>query len=398
MTTDLEERIGAALRSAAGNINPTPRSSPTQTVAPMRRRRWIVPMAAAVTVLAVVATSILLTSGRTTQRDMDRAATLTYSAGTADIGGVAFPVPSGWAVSVVEVGARQVRACVAEHPSSTCDGVSIDVALPDGPPLDIRLLGNCRKDVADYLIHADNGSTLGGRDGAHYYQWCGKSGPVSHQWLLMDFGLQILTPAGKYERQGQQIANGLDLSQWPRSPGEPQIHSTMATRADGNTAADAVIANGRVSVYGASFPVPDGWDSLDISESDEVRTICLAPTPTTSCGGVTIRLAAPDAPQLAATMPVDDCAVSPKVPLLDEKFNAMGRRPAQHIIGTCGGETGPAEHLWELTDRSLQIITPRGQYAAQGTAIASGVDLGHWQRPAGTETAGTSTAASLPTR
>ncbi|WP_029137780.1 hypothetical protein [Nakamurella lactea] len=399
MTNKLEERIGAALRAAAGNIDPTPRPMPraTDAVPTGHRRRWVAPLAAAIAVIAVVAGVIALTAGRVSQREIDRAATVTESGAIADVGGVRFPIPDGWSVGVVGADARSVRVCIAADPTAGCNGVSLTIALPGGPALDVRPLGDCADDTPDYLIHADDGEALGGRGGVHYYQWCGKSGPVSHQWVLLDFGLQIITPAGKYEQQGRQIADGLDLSRWPRSPGEQQVHWTMGTRADGSTAADVVTTNGRISVYGASFPIPEGWSSLDISDSDTVRTICLALTPTITCGGLTVRLAAPGAPPLTAIMPVDDCPSSPKVPVLDETFSTMGGRPAQHIIGTCGAKSGPAEHLWELTDRSLQISTPRGEYAEQGAAVAAGVDLDHWQRTPGTLTAGVSAGSAAVT-
>lgn len=444
MTINLEDRIRAALNAAAENVDPTeaepgdawsagtgtPASTPagirpaghvpadhvpnrsphpsrpaSRPSRPHRRPRWVAPVAAVIGVLAVIATALIVSNSHLTQRDIDRAATLVYSADRADIGGVAFPIPDGWAVRVVESNSRQVRACVAESPASACDGVSIVIALPDGPPLDIRPLGNCADSDADYLIHADDGDTLGGRAAAHYYQWCGQSGPVRHQWMLLDFGLEILTPAGKYEQQGRQIADGLDLSGWPRSPGEHQVHSTMGTasRADGNTAADAVTENGRISLYGASFPIPDGWETLDISDSDAVQTICLARTPTTDCGGVTIRMAAPGAPALAPASPVGDCTESPRIPALDKGFTIMGGRLARHIIGTCGSKNDPAEHLWELADRSLQITTPRGRYAEQGAFVAAGLNLLHWQRPESTITAGAtsvahSSAATRPSR
>jgi len=223
----LEERVRDALHAAAQYIEP--QSAPLGAQRSQKRTRWAAPVAAAAAVLGVVAVSLIATSGHQRQRIIDQAAETTLSTGSADVGGVRFPVPDGWTVKVVVKTPSLIRACVAADPTVQCDGVTLTVALPQGPPLPSEDVVQCSGSTTNAFIQVENpDGTVGGRPGQHYYGSCGPHGPVAQQWVLLDLGLELRTPAGRYSAEGTQIASGLDLSRWPRPIGEQQIHWQMA--------------------------------------------------------------------------------------------------------------------------------------------------------------------------
>lgn len=204
-------------------------------VTPLRRRRWAAPAAAAAAVAAVLA-GVLAVVGHQ-QRAVDlraAAATVVTVDRTADIGGVRFPVPRGWAVTTREAG-DTVIACASATPAIPCDGVTLTIAIPGAAPIsntvDDPVLGqNCVGNGG--FVRVDGDVTLGGRPAVHYWGGsCTPDGPEAHLWILLDRSLALTTPSGQWAEQGAAIAAGIDLKQWPHPTGPPLIQWTEATRA-----------------------------------------------------------------------------------------------------------------------------------------------------------------------
>lgn len=358
-------------------------------------RRWVLPAVAAAAVLAVVAMAFIATKDRVSQRDMTLATTLVQDGNTADLGGIRFPVPHGWTAQITDNTPAYVRVCIAQSPSADCDGVTLTAALPGGPPLDHTEPLSCINGNP-FLVMADRGDTLADRPAHHYYGWCGADGgPVAHQWILLDQGLDIRTPMGQYEDQAYQIADGLDLSHWIRSPGEQRIFSTMATQSGG---VDPQISetNGSYSIFGARFPVPNGWESLLTGSDLDFKQVCLARTPTPDCHGVTVRLSLPDGP-LVDTVPALDCPTTPEV-VLNKDISTLGGRPGEHLTLRCAA-TGERRQVWQLTDGSLQVWAD-AEFEQQGALVVKGLELDDWQRPpadpAAESTAESTTSTNVP--
>jgi hypothetical protein len=225
----LEERVRDALHAAAQYIEP--QSAPLGAQPSQKRTRWAAPVAAAAAVLGVVAVSLIATSGHKRQRIIDQAAETTLSTGSADVGGVRFPVPDGWTVKVVVKRSSLIRACVAADPTVQCDGVTLTVALPQGPPLPSEDVVQCSGSTTNAFIQVENpDGTVGGRPGQHYYGSCGPHGPVAQQWCCWTSASSceprpVDTPQkGRRSPQGWISRVGRDRSASNRSIGRWQIH------------------------------------------------------------------------------------------------------------------------------------------------------------------------------
>lgn len=226
----LEDQIARALDAAALTIDPTPVGMRIADGSKRRAARWIAPVAAAVAVLTIIAAALIATHQRVSEREIDRAAAVTISAGIADVGGVRFPVPAGWTVAVVSRSRQQIRACVAMSPAAQCDGVTVTMALPTGEPLAQSDVVTCPDGTSNAVIQIENlPGTVGGRPGFHYFGSCSPHRLIAHQWVTLDLGLQILTPAGRYAAQGAEVAGGLDLHDWPRPIGPQLIQWTVGS-------------------------------------------------------------------------------------------------------------------------------------------------------------------------
>ncbi|WP_395727060.1 hypothetical protein [Nakamurella sp.] len=196
------------------------------------RRRWAAPLAAAAAVAAVLAAVSL--SGAAGPGAAEAARTVSMRAGVADVGGVRFPVPLGWTVAVTAADGDAVTACVASAPTAECDGVTVVMAVPDGAALPTSVTDNvfgavCANGGGGY-VQVEPGTRLGGRAAAHYFGGsCTPDGPTAHAWVTDDRALAVTTPAGRWAAQGAAVANGLDLTHWPRAEAIPLVSRVMGT-------------------------------------------------------------------------------------------------------------------------------------------------------------------------
>lgn len=206
-------------------------SAEEQPAATPSRLRWLVPVAAAAAVTAVLAAAFLPRSAGPGPADAARA--LSVQAGVADVGGVRFPVPDGWTVAVTAADDDAVTACVAAAPAAPCNGVEIVLAVPDGPALpdsvtDEVLGPGCTGGGGGFVL-VDPSVPLGGRAGVHYFGGsCTMDGPQAHVWVTQDMSLAITTPPGRWASEGAAIVAGLDLAGWPREPGPVLLYRTEA--------------------------------------------------------------------------------------------------------------------------------------------------------------------------
>ncbi|WP_420120812.1 hypothetical protein [Nakamurella sp.] len=196
------------------------------------RRRWAAPLAAAAAVAAVLAAVSL--SGAAGSGAADTARVLSVRSGIADVGGARFPVPPGWTVAVTAADDDAVTACLAPAPAPACDGVQVVMATPGGPMLPDSVIDNvfgavCPNGGGGY-IRAEPEIQLGGRAAVHYFGGsCTLDGPTAHAWITNDRTLAVTTPTGRWAAEGAAVANGLDLTQWPRPEGIPLVSRVMGT-------------------------------------------------------------------------------------------------------------------------------------------------------------------------
>lgn len=196
------------------------------------RRRWLVPVAAAAAVTAVLAVAFLPRPAGPSEADAARA--LSVRAGVADVGGVRFPVPDGWSVAVTAADDDSVTACVAGTPAAPCDGVEVVMAVPDGPVLphsttDGVLGGRCTGGGGG-IVMVDSDVRLGGRAGIRYFGGsCSIDGPQANTWVTQDMSLAVSTPAGRWADEGAAVVAGLDLTNWPRQAGSAVLDATTTT-------------------------------------------------------------------------------------------------------------------------------------------------------------------------
>lgn len=197
-----------------------------------QRRRWIAPLAAAAAVAAVLAAVTL--PGSDGPGSTEAARSLSIRDGIADAGGVRFPVPPGWTVAVTAADDNSVTTCVAATPAADCEGVTVVMAVPDGPALPDSVTGNvmtgrCAGGSGGY-VQVDPSIRLGGRNGVHYWGGsCSMDGPVAQAWITDDRALAITTPAGRWAAEGAAVAAGLDLATWARPAGTALPYRSAAT-------------------------------------------------------------------------------------------------------------------------------------------------------------------------
>lgn len=209
---------------------------------PSRRRtstqRWLLPAAAAAVVVVLLATGVFF--WRQSQK-VATATQVTISGDVADVGGIRFPVPSGWDVAVTKSDDKAVHVCVSINPAPDCDGVQMDIAVPGLfgnteilPSGTLPMFDPCPAGVTgDHIIMTDdrNPIEVAGRPGIHYWGYCGNRSAVSHLWQLNDLSLQIYSPPGQYAGQISAIVAGLNLTQWAHHQGPQAVFITRGSTA-----------------------------------------------------------------------------------------------------------------------------------------------------------------------
>lgn len=238
LDTALDDLLNAGLNP--GHHAEARSSQPVPGVGDRRRVRWPLPVAAAAAVIATaVGVATLIADHQRAQAIRTAAATVAIENGIADVGGVRFPVPAGWTVSA-RLQEDMVVACAAAAPTGNCDGVTISIAIPDGPPLPNAVENavidqNCQPDDGRF-IKVDTTPALGERAAIHYWGSCFLGGYEAHLWLLLDRSLAVSTPAGEWADEGARIARGIDLRQWSRQPGPQLVQWAEASTAVESTA------------------------------------------------------------------------------------------------------------------------------------------------------------------
>ena len=142
---------------------------------------------------------------------------------------------------------------------------------------------------------------------------------------------------------------------------------------------------GVADVGGVRFPVPPGWTVAVTAADDDAVTACVAAAPTAECDGVTIVMAVPGGPLLPDSV-TDNvfgavCRSGGGGYVQVEPEIRLGGRAAAHYFGGSCTPDGPTAHAWVTDDRALAVTTPADRWAAQGAAVANGLDLSHWARP-----------------
>ena len=242
----LTAHLSRALTAAAEQVHvstPLDPSGPdiaARGMLPRRRTaaaRWLMPAAAAAVVVLLLVTGMFAWRQ---QQKVSAAARVTVSGDVADLGGVRFTVPSGWRVAVTRSDSVAVHVCVAAEPASTCDGVELDIAVPDWfnqtriLPAAAPIFDSCAGGTSiTHTIMTDdhNPIAVAGRPGIHYWGYCGNASAISHLWQLDDLSLQIYSPPGRYAAQISTIVAGLDLTQWAHHQGPQAAFFTSASSA-----------------------------------------------------------------------------------------------------------------------------------------------------------------------
>lgn len=142
---------------------------------------------------------------------------------------------------------------------------------------------------------------------------------------------------------------------------------------------------GVADVGGVRFPVPPEWSVAVTAADDDAVTACVAAAPTAECDGVTIVMAVPGGPLLPDSV-TDNvfgavCRSGGGGYIQGEPEIRLGGRAAVHYFGGSCTPDGPTAQAWVTNDRSLAVTTPADRWAAQGAAVANGLDLSHWARP-----------------
>lgn len=178
------------------------------------RRRWA---ALAVAAAVVVVVGIPLVLIQSLNNDHGAASPGPETADRAVVVGVSFPRPQGWSVTTIATTDTSVTACVAERPSTQCDGVTMQIALPaiaqkvttvdSVPPKNI----SCG--ATNLFVWQTPSTTVGGRE-AHGWFWkCPPDGPVTVGWLVDDGSLAAWTSAASFKAQAVTILHDVDFSQ-----------------------------------------------------------------------------------------------------------------------------------------------------------------------------------------
>jgi hypothetical protein len=223
----IEDELRAAFRAAAGGVHPRVRPLPGAAPHPAARRgpgarRWLAP-AVAVAAVAVIGVPLLAVSLLgTAAPDIGAASAVTVSAGRATVAGISFPLPAGWSARTVGSTDTSVTVCIAATPSTSCAGVALRIAVPDGDgnitpvPDPVTLAevgcpGDGKKVAALYPQIVDH-APLGGRPAAQFAIGCGPTGPRSAGWYVTDGSLTVTTPPAVALAQGTTITAGLDFT------------------------------------------------------------------------------------------------------------------------------------------------------------------------------------------
>lgn len=201
-------------------------------------QRWLLPAVAAAVVVILLATGGFFWHQN---RKVATAAQVSISGNVADVGGIRFPVPRGWDVAVTKSDAKAVHVCVAINPTTDCDGIQMDIAVPGWfgkteilPTGTLPMFAPCPAGtVGEHIIMTDdhNPIQVAGRPGIHYWGYCGDSSAVSHQWELDDLSLLIYSPPGRYAVQISAMVAGLNLTQWAHHQGTKAAFATSGSTA-----------------------------------------------------------------------------------------------------------------------------------------------------------------------
>ncbi len=171
------------------------------------------------------------------------------------------------------------------------------------------------------------------------------------------------------------------------------------------TATQVHISGNVADVGGIRFPVPPGWDVAVTTSDAKAVHVCAAIKPAADCDGVQMDIAVPGwfgnteiLP--SGTLPMfDQCpagTIGGHIIMTDDHnpIEVAGRRGI-HYWGYCGNSSA-VSHLWELDDLSLLIYSPPGRYAAQISAIVTGLDLTQWAHHQGPQDAFFTSGSTAP--
>lgn len=228
---NLERLVAAALTEQAALITPGTLRHPDMPRRPGPLRRWRPAILVAVAVLiagggwaigqhaAQSGTVAVSAAGQASPAGPPPGSPLAISRGRADVLGVRFDVPAGWAGYEMPAPAAARRVCLTAHPpagAETCPDVTVTIAQAvSTPPLPMQVITSC-PDKQITLLYFEQ-TTIAGQAAQRYQMGCGNRGPWSYFWQLTDQALTVHSTAAVDIHQAQTIVSSINTTQWIRS-------------------------------------------------------------------------------------------------------------------------------------------------------------------------------------